>query len=530
MAPGNNKTMNMVGRMKEEAAASEEKPANKVELINSGAPEAVLNSPEIKQITKEELADYTTQKASDFNKENEVLINTVDTKGLDSDKIAEVKKVSIEQQFIDLQKKINDFVDKVARQAIGEPVVQTEVTPVVQTETPLEEKQKIDLGIENVEKKQRGPGLFKKITESFKAGYKKSTEHLASMGGIAWKEFDISYILTGETTKDRLIKKSQQIKEYTKQEIEFAKNLPSYLIEKDRQAKEALVDGIKSLFKGLANFAKTSYENFQISQAEAKRQYEERKNLLKIEKYTAKADKNNEKLQVLIAKNNQLKKIPAFFKNKAERTMGAYEVAEVISDSVFNNFVDNKGVPENILATIAQKIKETKPFSKRELAIMSDKDQSAKIKALLQPSAPETPVAEVAPETPVAEQPVSVEKNLEVTIGELKAQMQIMMQKIEALLAQKSNAAEVIAPAVPVAEVASVLPNNSAEELYYTENPKNNVPAQPAPTEEYYTDPVSAPVNNVTTSYGSSENFVYNKQPEKTARIIPLNSSVNKAA
>ena len=135
-------------------------------------------------------------------------------------------------------------------------------------------------------------------------------------------------------------------------------------------------------------------------------------------------------------------------------------ITEIISDEVYNNFTDNKGVPENLLKDIAQKITEGKPVSPREIAIIADKDQIEKINEQLVTARAKEKITALEKEITEMEAKLSFNPQLKDQVLEAKRDLESMKEKAGlnvAPVAQQAEAqpevvTEAAAETAPVAE------------------------------------------------------------------------------
>ncbi|MEI6316511.1 MAG: hypothetical protein WCO65_02170 [bacterium] len=483
----NNKAFNMIGRMKN-AGDVELNPTQKVEIVNMGAPEAVLISPENEQLTKEEFAQYNHNEILNFTKKNEELINAVDVAGLEKEKVDEIK-LSIQEQLDNVVKNATAFAEQKIKEATQAetPVVATQApeavapeptqaeTPIAQVETPIavtqtpaveeyytepaqvqtenlnqsiageayyeenqsanaKPKQEVDFDGKVVEKKS----FFKRQRENF-SKFMNNHFDMASMGfdgtpigGLAVEQFDVVQMVTGKSTKQLILETAKKIKDHVEEQNRLDAEMEALARKREKEKIDAVKNAVKGLFSGLFKIAKDSYEAFVLAENAERAKLEQGKNLLKIEKYSKSEKATIEKmrkleakaralriLQIRIAKSTtktpmaqpavenvstepaqntnedyytepaqvQTETAPVVIQTQAEVVpleapvmVTQIETApDVISDQVFYDFVDNKGVPENILNDIALKIKEGKPVSIRERAIKDDKIQGEKI-------------------------------------------------------------------------------------------------------------------------------------------------------
>ena len=355
-------------------------------------------------------------------------------------------------------------------------------------------KPKIDLDGQIIEKKS----LFKNIGQKFST-FMNNHFDMASMGfdgspigGLALEQFDIPFILTGKTTKQLITEKVEKIRDHIADKNLLDAKMEVLARKNDKEKRGELKKEVKELFNNLFTFAKSSFDIFVISKDAEKNKLDGSMNRLKIEKYVASNDANLGKVRELDSKAKIIREIkidlsPRIIKNQ-DRKFTRLETPEVVSDEVFTKFTnypkDRYRVPDSVIIAIAKKRKAVEMLSPRELAIQTYYEGD---------------IANV----------IKIESQTGAFPAELSKNETASKVEQPAVSAQNEN----LAPASAV----------ETQEEYYTE------PTQ-ASTESNTTAETQDGVNNVTSSYGQAGNFVYNKQPEKTATIIPLNSSLNKAA
>jgi hypothetical protein len=243
---------------------------------------------------------------------------------------------------------------------------------------------------------------------------------------IAFEEFRPWKIATGESFVAFAKRKGEQYKAYN--EKQNALHAEFVRIENERSAAEIarLKEGVKTLFKNLIGFATGTYKSAVEAKNEIQRSYTNKKNALKYEilktlqnasvEATVKIEKKMKAIEFLDSKillipektetvsqpqspteqapvvENQIVESPiqqeTIVSQKVEKLpvenneTVVPKIPETVSESVWNNFVDNKSeVPRNILVSIADKIKKGEQYTDRELAIASQYGE--KIKTIL---------------------------------------------------------------------------------------------------------------------------------------------------
>lgn len=101
----------------------------------------------------------------------------------------------------------------------------------------------------------------------------------------------------------------------------------------------------------------------------------------------------------------------ALLQNHEKATTNAPAAEEPISDEIYNNFVDKGEISNDILQSIADKVKIHSALSERENAILADK--TAEINKLISASAPEEKGKDISTATAWADLPASLRSKLE---------------------------------------------------------------------------------------------------------------------
>ena len=274
-------------------------------------------------------------------------------------------------------------------------------------------------------------------TQPIRAGAKEAIQGVGNFikDNVALEEFRPWKMATGESFIKFAGRKAEQVKKYVEKQVALQIALDKAQQERDAAALKAMKDGVKSLFKNLVNFAVGSSQSAIESINLAKRSFFGAMNALKFNRLQNKKDAKIESIQkiekklalmgmldsrILIqpiagplagvgaAVNEALKVEQAASSDKRNteavptdathveapieqasasemvtteqapadtRKMESIKIPEVVSDEVYNNFVnlpkEKYKVPDSVIADIAQKKNDVVQLTLREEAIKS---------------------------------------------------------------------------------------------------------------------------------------------------------------
>ena len=295
---------------------------------------------------------------------------------------------------------VAEVVSQVATEAVPAPVVTSE-------------KRKFDMGIEEVVKTpSRASTLYKSITNAMSSRFNKINDRVNAIDAKYVEPIDKAIIEAGTNLAAGTAKKFEQVKTFAskvqeRQKIQKEKynKLNAYGKLKADINRALLNDNpiglIAALPKFLLRFAGERLKEFKNAQIEAKKKYDDRMNALKMQQAEKKA--TAEKIAKMKKKMGQKEIFDMSFYSKmkkaeaaakadastqnvetpaeseaipmpaAERVGETVKIPEVVSDYVFKMFTDlpkeKYKVPAEVIEALAQKVKDFKQLTPRELAI-----------------------------------------------------------------------------------------------------------------------------------------------------------------
>ncbi len=313
----------------------------------------------VEQISNEGLAKLLEGTGISFAAQGQTMLEKVDTAGLSPEEVAAVKnETGVETDLNSTNQELNtsigssksqieNFADDMATFGQNSAVPQAEKPAEAKVETaaettapvPVVEKQKFDMGIENVEKKQtRGEMLYDSINLGIKKRFAKiadgffaADDKIQRAGGIVVEKLQeeveiLKFIaqpvvaqgvematnlanysaLKTQEFKGFLARKGEQIKKYVEKEIALQKAIEAANKEANAAMIKDLKDGMSSLYNGLKNFSKGCLDSYRNAQREAKRKYDVEMNTRKMDVYMKKMYSNAEKSKAHMEKAKKM--------------------------------------------------------------------------------------------------------------------------------------------------------------------------------------------------------------------------------